>query len=448
MVIIGPLTALPPEADKAVAFATAQAFAESGESADGFYLVGLTGIELEAALHTLRQGPSWDRPIIAGPGTEPHPVMDGVHAWPQAVALVEKASAIRHSLRVDATALRFDERLMYYLYQRDPAELVPVLDRRSEDLYRYPVAELIAQGETEVHPWLSSLGRRGLIEPATLIDRTRHCLRCASAQLHFLDVCPHCASLHIHKGASLHCFTCGHVAPEASFMGDRGLVCPKCQARLRHIGVDYDRPLTQYSCASCHHAFVDTGVLARCLACDTRQKPEELTMREVSTLRLTLKGRAALRAGQLRDSFSALKGVGFAPLEQFLHLVDWAIETQKRHPELAFGLVMLALRNTDELIESHGAEKAYALVDEFARRLAEFIRTSDVTTRTGEGQLWVFLPFTSTEGFLARVKQSLTDLPAVKGPQLSIEVTALSAPRDLQAGEHAEMLMARLQERG
>ena len=41
------------------------------------------------------------------------------------------------------------------------------------------------------------LTRRRLLEPALLVDRTRHCRSCGGAHLHYLDVCPHCSSIHI-----------------------------------------------------------------------------------------------------------------------------------------------------------------------------------------------------------------------------------------------------------
>ena len=33
------------------------------------------------------------------------------------------------------------------------------------------------------------------------------------------------------------------------------LICPKCHKKLRHIGVDYDRPAVVYTCNDCENSF-------------------------------------------------------------------------------------------------------------------------------------------------------------------------------------------------
>lgn len=422
-------------------FATWRAFTDAGLEADGFYL---SDSSVDAT--SIRRSIWWDRPVYAAPGVAATPGLDGHVDWGEAVLVTEKFRAVRASLKLNPRALQYDEKVLYYLYLREPAELEPRLDRSAAQLYRYPVADVLAETGTDVQTWLTSLTRRGLLEPSQLLDRTRHCGRCASAHLHFLDVCPHCASMHIHKGSSLHCFSCGHVAPEPEFMGDRGLQCPKCEARLRHIGVDYDRPLTQYTCAACHHAFIEAAVQARCLDCGTTAEPGDLAVHEVSTLRLSLRGRAALRAGQIEDTYAALEGVGFAPIEQFKGLTEWALTTQQRHPEFAFAILMVELTNVAQLVEAHGAQRAYLMLDEFARRLRELLRTSDVAARTSEDRIWLFLPYASVEGFQARLVKAVAATALTEGPHIELRSEGISAPKQIPTGERIDALMARLQE--
>lgn len=423
-------------------FATWRAFSDAGLDADGFYLS-----DVSADATSIRRSIWWDRPVYAAPGVAATPGLDGHAEWGDALLATERARAVRESLKLNPRTLQYDEKLLYYLYLREPGELVPQLDRIASRLYRYPVADVLADAGTDVQTWITSLTRRGLLEPALLIDRTRHCERCGSAHQHFLDVCAHCASMHIHKGSSLHCFSCGQVAPEAEFMGDRGLQCPKCEARLRHIGVDYDRPLTQYTCASCHHAFIEAAVQARCLDCGVEAEPGELAVHEVSTLRLSLRGRAALRAGQIADTYAALEGVGFAPLEQFKGLADWALTTQQRHPEFAFAIMMVELTNVDLLVEAHGSRRTYLMLDEFARRLRELLRTSDVASRTSEERMWLFLPYASVEGFQARLIKAVAATALAEGPHIELRSEGISAPKQIPPGERIDALMARIQER-
>jgi GGDEF domain-containing protein len=423
-------------------FATWRAFFDAGLDADGFYL---SDASVDAM--AIRRSPWWDRAVYTAPGIAATQGVDGQAEWGEALLATERMRALRQSLALNPRSLQYDEKLLYFLYLREPGELVPELNRSAPQLYRFPAADVLAEAGADVRTWITSLTRRGLLEPALLIDRTRHCERCGSAHQHFLDVCPHCASMHIHKGSSLHCFSCGHVGPEPMFMGDRGLQCPQCATRLRHIGVDYDRPLTQYSCASCHHAFIEAAVQARCLDCSATADPGRLAVHEVSTLRLSLRGRAALRAGHIADTYAALEGVGFAPLDQFKGLADWALTTQQRHPDFAFAIVMVELDNVAELVEAHGSQRTYLMLDEFARRLRELLRISDVASRTAEERLWLLLPYASIEGFQTRLAKALATATLAERPHISLRIEGVSAPKEIEPGERVDALMARLQER-
>ena len=76
------------------------------------------------------------------------------------------------------------------MYLRDGAELTPLCDRNSAQLYRYPLVEALAHEGDDVAACLATLSRRRLLEPAELIDRTRHCRACGSAHIHYLDDAP------------------------------------------------------------------------------------------------------------------------------------------------------------------------------------------------------------------------------------------------------------------
>ena len=411
----------------------------------GLYLQGLSPADATAALALWRAGPHWFRPAYVEPGATVPDLADGAATWDEALRVAQHADAVARSLTLAPGALRFDERLVYYLYLREPAELVPLRDRHAKYLYRYPIVEALEQAQEDSGAWLGALVRRNLLQPGTLVDRTRHCRQCASAHLHFLDVCPHCSSIEIRKGASLHCFTCGHVAPEGDFHGDLGLVCPKCNAHLRHIGVDYDRPLTQYACARCHHAFIEAAVIVRCLDCGADDDPSTLDVREVSILRLSPHGRAALRAGQLQESFAVLETTNHVVPNFFRRMLDWALATQGRHKELRFGLVLIEFLNATALIDAHGATRTFLMLDELARRLRELLRGSDLTTRTSEQVLWVFLPFSSGEGFAARVRVALDEAQTREGARLEARLAWVQAPEEIEKNTDAEALMARLQ---
>ena len=432
---------------RGAAYDSWEAFTAAGVEALAFYLTGWDDAGRRALVEQIRRSAWWDRPVWSEEAGAAASWIDGEGRVEQARQAGERALAVRRTLGLDPAGLHFDERVLYFLAQRDGAELTPVCDRHSLALYRYPVIELLAREGEDAGAGVVALVRRGLLEPSRLIDRTRHCRGCGSAHLHYLDVCPHCSSIDIHKSLSLHCFTCGHVAPESDFRGEGGLSCPKCAARLRHIGVDYDRPLTQLACASCHHVFVESSVVARCLDCGATAEPSELDVREVSALRLSAHGRAALRAGQVKESMAALDSANYVVPAQFRQLVDWALAAQSRHAEMRFGLMMVEFLNSAEFVERHGAARAYLMLDEFARRLHELLRTSDVSTRTAEERLWLFLPFSHAPGLAARVEALLAQQAGSDAEAaLRARITCLAAPEDVRPGDDCERLMQRLAE--
>lgn len=449
MVVLRPGGQAGPGESNARAFASWDACTRSDTQPLGFYLDGWTADAAADLALQVRRGPWWDRPVWLPPGSAVPPTADGAAPYADALAASERALAARRSLRLRTDDMRLEERVLYFLYLRDNAELQPVCDRSNAMLYAYPVVDALARPGEDAANALTALARRKLLEPSTLIDRTRHCRACGCAHIHYLDVCPHCSSLQIRREPSLHCFACGHVAPEKDFHGDGALSCPQCHAALRHIGVDYDRPLTQYACGSCHHVFVETTVQARCLDCGTTAEPNALDVREIATLRLSAHGRTALRAGQIQETFAALDTANYVEPPQFRRMLDWALATSARHAEMRFGLMLIEFQNATGMIERYGAARVFLMLDEFARRLHELLRTSDITTRTQEEKLWLFLPFSAPEGLAARLRNALASQAEQDGgPPLQARIRHMQVPGDVRPGDHqAESLMERLQER-
>ena len=452
MVILRPSGERFPIESDALVFAAWQDFVNAAAQPLGFYFDGWDAQTVDRSIAQLRQSTWWDRLALCAPGGSGAPALaDAVAPYAEAVAMAEHSLAVRRSLNLSfADDMRLDERVLYFLYERDNAELVPQCSLTHRMLYHYPVVEALARRGEEADECLSTLVRRKLLEPSRLIDRTRHCRACASAHIHYVDVCPHCSSLQIRKELALHCFTCGHVAPERDFHVDEGmLVCPQCSTVLRHIGVDYDRPLTQYACGNCHHVFVETTVQARCLECAAVSEPNALDVREIATLRLSSHGRAALRTGQLEESFAALDTANYVEPAYFRRILNWALAVSTRHKEMRFALMLIEFTNALDLIERLGAARLYLLLDEFARRLHEFLRSSDITTRTQEEKLWIFLPFSDPQGLAARLQKALAEMAISNVEEsLRIRIYHLQIPENQRENDNAGTLMGRLQGQG
>jgi hypothetical protein len=181
----------------------------------GLYLCGWNKEQCALIIDGWRVSKFWYKPAFVDDlAVKPH-TADGAIEFAKVAAACDRLGQLALSLQLDPQRLQFDERLLYYLYLREPYDLTPVRDRNSKHLYGYPEAEALAPESEDPSTWIASLTRRELLQPAKLIDRTRHCRTCSSAHLHYIDVCPQCRGIEIHASESVHCFACGNVAPGA-----------------------------------------------------------------------------------------------------------------------------------------------------------------------------------------------------------------------------------------
>lgn len=129
----------------------------------------------------------------------------------------------------------------------------------------------------------------GYAERTRLVDRVHVCKECGDSHELFVECCPKCNSSDIRQESMIHHFRCANVSPETSYFKDGELVCPKCRRTLRHIGVDYDRPATVYSC-NCGNTFLHSAMKVICTNCLSQVSPEELTPIDVYEYKLTPAG--------------------------------------------------------------------------------------------------------------------------------------------------------------
>lgn len=342
---------------------------------------------------------------------------------------------------------RFDERVLAWLWARPNALLEPERNIELPQFYRYPLLSAMASDEpVNQLVWLRLMTEQGWLQQEELIDRIRLCSRCSSGRLNYVDVCPECNALDLVRQPSLHCFTCGHVAPQDNFLRDGLLMCPNCMTRLRHIGSDYDRPLENYRCRSCQCFFVDADVEARCFDCNTQHSPDELKIREIRSFQLTESGRLRCRQG-FADNFqeSHFGRLNLIGLQSFHRLLDWQIQLSRRYQEMPrASLLLLKFSNlTETLDNTHGL----ALLDNLIERIQEAVRETDRCSRSREDLLWFLLPHTDRDGMNV-LWQRLTGLTQLFHEddefRLEIQLAGYLLPDDLLAQEDAQLLMARL----
>ena len=330
-----------------------------------------------------------------------------------------------------------EERLLAYMLLRSDQPLRPVRDWQTRELYYYPILRCLSG--THGLELLNVLSSRGAIAREQLVERLRLCPHCSGAHLIFVDTCPACHSLELQRDEAIHCFTCGHVGSQRTFLGAGAMACPNCRTRLRHIGTDYDRPLENHSCGRCGEMFAEPDVLARCAVCDETSATDELVVREIASFRLTDYGRMLALHGDAGDLADIFDQSQYLRLPVFEHLLHWQTQVAARHEECQFSLLLIQLTNLDDLSERLGRGRLSMLLHGFAERLQELIRTSDLCTRTGEQDFWLLLPQTDAAGsrqFLQRLEDLTQASQSLRSAGLEFQAQVLASRDTPDIGDY------------
>lgn len=303
-----------------------------------------------------------------------------------------------------------DAMLLEYMWLRPDYVLEPLAQWQHARRYRYPALEALDRSGSDPDTWLQRLDRAGLIEAAALRDRQRECDYCGSAHLSFIDVCPNCRGIEIEQHTALHCFTCGHIAPEQRFLRGDQRQCPECGTRLRHIGSDYDRPLETNLCSSCDHVFVEGEVEARCAVCRHSMPTTRLRQRRIQAWRLSSSGCLAAQGdgpGQAPPLFETRQ---FLPYPHFVGSLEWSLKMVRHGSAATLAVAALRLQNLQQLNQTLGAGRSAELLEACAERLRESLADIDLATRADQETTFLLLPGADRKRLAAlhRTMQQLT----------------------------------------
>ncbi len=346
----------------------------------------------DALLIRIRQHPHWFAfPVFTVQPSPLSPYLSDGLPPDDLLIRIEQFEQRYQILKVDPEK-GLTERLLTYLWLWPGRTLMAKPHPESPRLYDYPLAALWVDQDNELFPWLHSLEREGLIEGATLVDRVRYCSVCHSGHLNYVEACPECGSIDVAAESALHCFACGHVATQTDFLHSGHLSCPNCLSQLRHIGVDYDRPLENYRCHSCHALFVDGAVKVRCLEAGHEQTPEQLIVRSIRHYKLTDSGVMYMRNGAQRNLIPEWIGAHVTE-EHFYWLLLWQNKLALRHQN---SHLVVALRYTElaTVIYQLGEAEAITRIDALTQRLQSVLRVTDVCCHYRDDMLLFFLPNT------------------------------------------------------
>lgn len=319
-------------------------------------------------------------------------------------------------------------KLLAYLWLHDDILLPHALPAKAF-LYQYPLLKAWGLTAEDSFSWLTGVKQQGYLDENKLHNRVRFCPSCRSGHLNYIDVCPGCHSIDTEAQSCLHCFSCGHVGEQSTFRKLSTLSCPNCLQQLRHIGVDYDRPIENQHCNSCDTLFTDALVQAECLHCHSLTAVSDLQVRNVYSYKLATAGRTLLRQGRLHSLFSLTPGEQM-PMAQFYWLIDWQNKLAKRHQQ-SHCILSVQILNLNPFLASVGESKGLAQLDALQERLRNVIRVTDACSNYSRDGLLMLLPMTNIKQ-IKPVHAKLLELQQKQaGTALELCIKVVSLPANI-----------------
>jgi hypothetical protein len=313
----------------------------------------------------------------------------------------------------------------------------------------FPLIKPITGSRSQLDEWdfLQSLMNRELISMEELIDEIQTCPFCQGGLLNFKNSCPNCQSIDIKAQQFIHCFTCANIAPMDEFLRLEKLICPRCNAKLRHIGIDYDKPLEDKLCNKCAFYFLDAEVNIICLKCLKIHKPENLVTRRLYNYKLSKRGELLALGIEKKIQRQYSHFFKFIDYTLFLAVVKWQTILAKRYDTNYFSILALKIVNEDEILSEVGIYYTEKLLNEFYKRLRNIFRESDLGTQEERFVLFL-LPMTDAEGcnvLLKRIKQFSEKQELSKSEKkLVVHLGFITSKDIIQTSQELELQIAEL----
>ncbi len=301
-----------------------------------------------------------------------------------------------------AASLPENKRISYirFLTSRKLEEEKPVLQKDSIKGFFYPRAYYIfsSKEKGEELDELENLKMHKILE-SEIVNKTSLCPFCKYYTLIFREVCPSCGSVRIKIVEFIHHYSCGYIGPVDEFIkGDR-LVCPKCHEELKHIGVDYDKPLEKYICDDCGARFLEPDIDVLCANCKKKFKPEDVESEFINKYFLTPFGKMVAFEGKLPiNIFEEVSvSLGVINYSAFSYILDKFIRISERYPERKFCVIGIYF----SIVEEAFAEvplKIRTFLKDLISIIKDNIRSSDILSASEDKYLFILLPETPKEG--------------------------------------------------
>lgn len=336
-----------------------------------------------------------------------------------------------------------ENKLLSYLWLCESRTLRPSKIIDNGVSYQYPFLELWDDGQGKEY-WLNRMVKSGNLVQEQLIDRIRQCKSCSSSLLNYVDCCGDCGSIDLKLEQALHCFACGHVGEQKSFIRSGEMVCPNCINTLRHIGTDYDRPIENKRCNGCNNLFIDAKVSAQCFTCSHNNEIDDLIQKEYFSFAIGHNGIIKIKTGSEPQQLAMAVGEA-VPSEHFSWMVQWLNKMALRQND---NHLFLGLRysNLELLTETMSTVSLTSRLEAFSERLKSVLRTTDIICQPNSDSLYFLLPNVTEQG-MEVVKTKLSDIASEQEDNpLEIKVTFKLLPDTTLNSDIEQWLTERNQE--
>jgi uncharacterized OB-fold protein len=201
----------------------------------------------------------------------------------------------------------------------------------------------------------SEMLKMGYIRKTRFLEKVHLCPNCGRSHILYFECCPKCRSSHIGEEAVLHHFRCANVSPESSYAWDGELRCPKCHHMLHHIGVDYDRPASVYTCQQCGENFMYPDMRVLCTACKSTLRTDELRAVDVEEYEFTPEGIRAFAANDVIFTISQVGFLGYSSMRDFLDYIRMFAAAEERMDDMIIVLRFFIFDPTQDDAEMYSA---------------------------------------------------------------------------------------------
>ena len=352
------------------------------------------------------------------------------------------------------TLLRAVERLLLSALSRQaavpsPAEILPFVRARlhAGNPRIEPLLDADADGESAVvYPdviegfglginaqalldWLVDAGAA----ERRVVHRLRACSSCAGTRIDYGEACIRCSSVDFAREPVIHHFACAAVEVASRFQRTDHLTCPKCNERLRQIGMDYEKPADHCHCRSCGLIAPAAKVVARCWSCRHTCAPEETIERLVYGYELSLTAEVTLNPQQPIDDLRHHQGL--SPRALFLYEAEREFSRFRRHHQ-EFTILMARLHGTADGRRIDPVRTAQRMAH-LEKALTGRLRNLDIACAWEEGTVALLLPATNAAGgsiVADRIEGTFTSAASELDNSITIVVaTAHAGFTDVQA---------------